>query len=104
MRLWRNAKDVIKNGCKYLVLRRDNTVPEVEWFVLLAKDPAAPDSLRAYADKAEKLNMDPAYVQDIRDMADDWDIVREKLGPGDPDAGPHRTDDPAVVDRMVDWK
>lgn len=99
MRLWRNDPSV--NGCKYLVVRRDNTIPEWPWFVLGALDPAAPAGLRAYADKAEELLMDPAYVADIRAMADEWEAM-SAADQGDPDAPPHRADDPHVLVRMAE--
>jgi hypothetical protein len=57
-RLWRN----IVPGGKYLVVRRDGSVPEWQWFVLGSRDPAAPDALRTYADRAAQLGMDPEYV------------------------------------------
>lgn len=95
MRLWQNADGTRRN--KYLVQRRDGSVPDWPWFVLAATDPAAPAALRAYADAAEHAGMDPAYVADVRAMADGWDRYRAQAGVGDPDAPPHRTDDPAVV-------
>ena len=96
--LWRNRKDTPEG--KYLVQRRDGTVPEWPYFVLGAKDPAAPIALREYANAAEVLGYDGEYVSDIRRMADDWDEYRSQHGAGDPDAEPHRTDDPAVVEKM----
>lgn len=87
---------------KYLVQRRDGTVPEWAWFVLGAADPAAPEALRAYAAHAERLHMDPVYVNDIRRMANEWEAAQlaGAIGTGDPDAGPHRTDDPAIIENM----
>lgn len=101
--LWRYrgiVKDS-KNG-KYLVLRRDGTIPEWPYFVLGAKDPAAPVAIRAYADACERLDMDPQYVADLRRMADEFTEFRRN-GPGkkgDPDAPPHRKDDEMVVKAM----
>jgi hypothetical protein len=97
-RLWKNT-DTAPEG-KYLVKRRDGTIPEWPWFVLGGADPAAPAALRAYADRAERLRFDPDYVHDIRAMADEWDDFRMEKGPGDPDAQPHRQDDPAVIAEM----
>lgn len=98
-RLWRNDPNV-PGGCKYLVTRRDGTVPEWPWFVLGAKDPATPTALRAYANVCESLKMDPQYVSDLRAMADEWDRYRFDHGQGDPDAPRHRTDDPETVSKM----
>lgn len=86
---------------KFLVLRRDGTVPSWPYLVLGARDPAAPAALRAYADEAEHLGMDPEYTADVRALAGDWEHYRAAHGPGDPDALPHRTDDPAVLARIT---
>ncbi len=96
--LWR--KSGIKGG-KYLVTRRDGSVPDWQWFVMASRDPAAPAGLRAYADEAEKLGMDPLYVADVRALAGEFEASRRALGAGDPDAPPHRKDDPATVARML---
>ncbi len=96
--LWRNNPETPEG--KYLVLRRDGSVPEWSWFVLGARDPAAPTALRAYADTAEKLGYDPMYVQDCRDLADLFDAERKKQGEGDPDGVRHRKDCQAVVTLM----
>jgi hypothetical protein len=85
---------------KYLVLRRDGTVPHWPYFVIAAADPAAPAALLAYAARAEELGMDAGYVADIRGQAGDFDRWRTEHGAGDPDAPRHRTDDPAVVTRI----
>ena len=68
--------------------------------MLGARDPAAPIALRAYADHAQRLDMDPEYVRSIRELADDFERYRETEGSGDADAGPHRKDYPGVVDLM----
>lgn len=86
---------------KYLVLRRDNTVPDFPYFVIGARDPAAPAALRAYAAEAEKLGMDSEFVADLLGQADDYEIFRREHGDGDPDAPLHRTDDPDVVSRIT---
>ena len=99
-RLWRNDPDV-PGGCKYLVKRRDGSVPEWPWFVIGAKDPAAPVALRAYADAAESHGLDPAYIADIRQLAKDFEDYLAGHGKGDPDAPRHRTDDPAIVAEMI---
>lgn len=99
--LWRNQDGTRKH--KYLVQRRDGTVPEAPYFVLLAADPAAVAALNAYADAAHEWRMDPEYIADVRTLADefsqwirtDWDARR-----GDPEAPPHRTDDPEIIAKM----
>ena len=97
-RLWRNTEGT-REG-KYLVTRRDGTIPQWPYIVLAASDPAAPAALRAYADAAELEGMDPEYVQDIRDLADSFQDYRVRNGSGDPDAPRHRTDDPATIEKM----
>lgn len=95
--LWR--KDPALSEGKYpVVLRRDGTIPEWEWFILGSKDPAAPAALRAYASEAFRCGMDAQYVEDMRALADTFEIerhLREEAGErkGDPDKGPHRRDD-----------
>lgn len=97
--LWRHNPET--KGGKYLVKRRDGTVPEWPNFVIGAKDPAAPAALRAYADEAERLGFNASYVRDVRALADEFDAYRAANGTGDPDRGRHRQDDPATVAEMV---
>ena len=95
--LWKNREGT-KEG-KYLVKRRDGTIPEWPYFVIGAADPAAPAALRAYAAEAQRLGMDLEYVRDVRELADEF----ERYGLdhiGDPDAPSHRPDDPATVAEM----
>ena len=98
MRLWRNAG--IKGG-KFLVLRRDGTVPPWPWFVMGAKDPASPAGLLAYAEKASACGIDPDYVADGEALAEEFEQYRAEHGSGDPDGVIHRTDDPTIV-RIMD--
>lgn len=102
-RLWRNV-DGTREG-KYLVLRRDGTVPEWPYFVIGAADPAASRALIAYAAAAAAAGMDPKYVADIRFLASYFDDWRRQHSTGDPDAPRHRTDDPEVIAKMrkVTW-
>jgi hypothetical protein len=102
MRLWRNS-GVAPEG-KYLVVRRDATVPAWQWFVLGERDPAAPAALRAYAYAADRMGMDREYVVDIYAMADEWEKKLDETGPGDPDAAPHRKDDPVIIAAMRNRK
>lgn len=86
---------------KYLVVRRDGTVPKWPAFVLGSRDPAAPAALRAYAKEAEKLGMDPHYVRMVLDTAEQFEDYRSKEGGSDPDAPPlQRTDDWAVLEAL----
>ena len=87
---------------KFLVQRRDGTVPEWPYIVLGARDPAVPAALRALADEYENIGgYDPEYIADIRQLAEEYGTFRDFYGSGDPDAGPHRTDDPTVVERIT---
>lgn len=93
-------------GGKYLVQRRDGTVPPWPWFVLGAADKNAPAGLRGYANECEKNGLDPVYVADVRAVADKWeaDLKAGVYEEGDPDAPRHRTDDPAIVAKMEQAK
>ena len=96
--LWKN-QEATREG-KYLVKRRDGTVPEWPWFVVAASDPCAAAALLAYADAAERRGFDPQYVADVRALAFEFERWRHDHHEGDPDAGRHRTDDPATVAEM----
>lgn len=85
---------------KFLVLRRDGSVPDWPYLVIGARDRAAAPALRAYADAAESMGWDPEYVTDVRRLSESFEEYLRKYGEGDPEAGPHRTDDPAVVSRI----
>lgn len=85
---------------KFLVVRRDGSVPDWPYLVLGARDPAVPDAIRALAVKSRELGMDEEYVFDLQGLADDFDQYRVEHGNGDPDAGPHRPDDPTVIARF----
>ena len=98
MKLWRN----VMAGCKYLVVRRDGTIPSFPTFVMGARDPWAPAAMRAYADAAEVDGADADYVDSIREEAAKFEQYREEHGQGDPEAAPHREDDPSVVQVMRD--
>lgn len=85
---------------KFLVVRRDGSIPAWPHFVLGARDPAAPAALRAYADAADAHGMDAEFAQSVREIADEFEVYRAREGRGDPDAPPHRHDNGAVVDLM----
>jgi hypothetical protein len=96
--LWRDNPATPEG--KYLVKRRDGSVPELPSFVLGARDPAAPAALRAYADAAAALQMPAGFVAGVRALADQFEAYRLQHGRGDPERGQHRIDDPSVVEDM----
>ena len=96
--LWRK-QDGTREG-KYLVQRRDGTVPEWPSLVLGARDPAAPAAIRAYADECERQGFEPVYVADMRWLADEFEAYRAEHGEGDPMAPRHRVDDPEIIAKM----
>ena len=100
--LWRNNPET--KGGKYLVKRRDGTIPKWPFFVIAASDPAASTAINAYARKARNLGMDPQYVADLFAMAEEFDAWRDANTEGDPDAPRHRVDDPATVAEMMESK
>ena len=100
MKIWAKTREFSEG--KFLVVRRDGTIPPWPHFVLGARDPAAPATLRAYADEAERLGFEPEYVASIRELASDFEQYREEYGPGDPEAPPHRKDHPDIIDAMRD--
>jgi len=92
--LWRNDTDT-PEGKYPIVLRRDGSVVTTPYFVLLERDPAFSDAIRAYAAKHTELGSDPQFVNDLIEWANDADgSIRDY---GDPDAPRHRTDDPVVI-------
>ena len=96
MKIWAKTKEYSEG--KYLVVRRDGTVPSWPHFVLGGDDPSAPAALRAYADDADRRGLAADYVASIRELADDFE--KRTGGKADPDAGPHRVDNPAVIAMM----
>lgn len=58
---------------KYLVVRRDGSVPRWPAFVIAAADPAAGAALRAYADEADRLGMSSHYTREVRALAQAYD-------------------------------
>lgn len=99
MGIWRYRG--VKGG-KFLVVRRDGTIPLWPHMVLGARDPAAPQALFAYARKCEELGYNKDYVSDIRRMADDFVGYLREAGEGDPESPPHRTDNPVIIQAMVE--
>lgn len=100
--LWRNWM----RGCKYLVVRRDGTVPSWPYFVIGAMDPAAPAALRAYAEEARAQGFASDYCDSVIAEASrfaEYRYDREHSGDkkADPDKPPHRTDHTDIVDVMA---
>lgn len=121
MKVW--AKTEKFSEGKFLVVRRDGTVPSWPHFVIGARDPSAPAALRAYAascqeradrrgDKAatarmaesERLHNEAVslteYGESVLSLADDFEKYRDEYGKGDPDSPPHRVDCQPVIDVM----
>lgn len=98
MKIW--AKTEEHSEGKFLVARRDGSIPLWPHFVLGARDPAAPAALRAYAEAARVLGMDKDYWTSILELANDFEVYRAAEGDGDGDAPPHRRDDVRVVRLM----
>lgn len=74
MKIWAKT-DEFSEG-KFLVIRRDGTIPQWPHFVLGARDPAAPSTLRAYASEARKLGLDPEYCDSVDELASDFEAYR----------------------------
>ena len=98
MKIWAKTKEFSEG--KFLVVRRDGSIPHWPHFVLGARDPAAPKALAAYAAECERIGLDREYVDSILELAADFANYRLDQGPGDPDAPPHRMDDPNVITAM----
>jgi len=100
--LWRDDPRTPEG--KYLVKRRDGTVPDWPSFVLGARDPCAPAALRAYADEADRIGLASGFASAVRRLADEFEGYRAVHGTGDPDRGRHRLDDPQTVEEMKQGK
>ncbi len=99
MKIWAKTKEFFEG--KFLVVRRDGSVPHWPHFVLGGRDPIAPVALRAYAQAARASGAyDPEYCDSIMELASDFERYRAKQGDGDPDAPPHRTDHPDIIALM----
>ncbi len=99
MKIWAKTKEFSEG--KFLVVRRDGSIPHWPHFVLGARDPHAPAALRAYVQAARDAgDLDPEYADSIMELAGDFERYRAQQGDGDPDAPPHRTDDPNVITAM----
>lgn len=98
MKVWALTEE-FKDG-KYLVVRRDGTIPSWPHFVLSARDPAAPEALRSYANRCASLKLDRDYRDSLWDLARLFEDYGREHSAGDPDAPPHRTDNAFVIAMM----
>lgn len=98
MKIWAKTEEFSEG--KFLVVRRDGTIPTWPHFVLGARDPAVPSALRSYAAEARRRGFDEAYCASVEELAADFEAYRALHGDGDPESGPHRTDDPAIIGLM----
>lgn len=98
MKVWAKTEEFSEG--KFLVIRRDGTTPGWPHFVMGARDPAVPIALRAYALYSRTCGFDEAYSDSVRELADDFNAYRLSAGDGDPDARPHRVDDPVAIGMM----
>jgi hypothetical protein len=91
---------------KYLVKRRDGTVPPWPSFVLGGADPHAAVALRAYAQSINEARLrgetqfTEEFVKALFRWCDEFDNWRKQHGEGDPGMGAHRIDDPTVIAEM----
>lgn len=100
MKIWQLTDGEVSEG-KYLVVRRDGTIPWWPSFIMGGHDPATAAGLEGYAAEAERLGYEPEYVASVRELAAKFRaLAAEKRGKVDPEAGPHRRDNPAVVAMM----
>jgi hypothetical protein len=98
VKLWVKTEE-FREG-KFLVVRRDGTVPHWPHMVLGARDPWAPQALRYYAEIARANGADDDYCDSVNQLADDFEMYRAVYGKGDPEAPPHRRDDQYVINAM----
>lgn len=71
---------------KYLVVRRDGSIPNWRWFVLGSRDPAASAALKAYAQAAHELGMADQYIDKLISIQRSFESDFNALGSSDPDA------------------
>lgn len=98
MKIWAKT-DEFSEG-KFLVVRRDGSVPHWPHFVLGARDLVVYDTMKFYAKAARAAGYETEYCDSIEELASDFFHYRQKHGDGDPEAPPHRKDDPVVIAAM----
>lgn len=97
---------------KYLVLRRDGTIPGWPSFVLGGGDPIGHVALQAYADevkrllqeepdRAERLGLTWGFHAGLLRWVNEFIFYRAACGHSDPGKGPHRKDNPVVLAMMA---
>lgn len=104
MKIWAKTEEFSEG--KYLVVRRDGTVPEWPHFVLGGFDPCSSAALIRYAEVAQQMGYDPDFVGSVLQLARDFSdlMLSERARKvSDPDAGPHRRDNPDVV-ALMGWR
>jgi hypothetical protein len=91
-----HGKTMMKD--KFLVIRRDGTVPEWPWFVLGGRSPWSLEAAKAYLGAAERGGADEAHLEAIRGI-----VAAMEAHPkgGDHEFGP---DDPSILQVMRDCK
>lgn len=108
MKVWALTDGPVREG-KYLVVRRDGSIPHWPHFVVAGIDPCAAAALRAYANEAKRIDLNTDFWQSIFILADQYEQLAMRarsdtavLGTkgSDPDKGPHRIDNPAVIEMM----
>lgn len=102
MKVWQKTDGEYSEG-KYLTVRRDGTIPWWPAFTMGGHDPASAAGLRGYADEAERLGYEVEYVASVRSLADDYEALATSTKGQvkvDPEAPPHRKDNPSVVAMM----
>lgn len=82
---------------KFLVVRRDGSVPDWPYLVMGARDPYVPGAIRRYAELATEAGEDNDYVEDLYRLAESFEEYRRLHGAGDPASPAHREDDPTIV-------
>lgn len=102
MKIWQTTDGEVRKG-KYLVVRRDGTVPVWANFVIGAYDPCAAPAMRAYGEAARAQGYAPDFVASCFELADQFERTaasEEARAKADPDAPPHRKDLPEVLAMM----
>ena len=86
---------------KYLVKRRDGTVPTWPSFVLGAADPMVPATLRFYALLGFFMgHFTWGFMRSLWRFASTMSRWRKSNWTGDPGMGRHRKDDPVTIAEM----
>jgi hypothetical protein len=72
-------------GRKYVVVKRDGSIPSWPLFVLGAADRAAPAALRTYATMAKALGVEQDYIDSVMEHAQVFNDWRDNPSNVDPD-------------------